>query len=260
MKLELTFHGPVEETDLDRNREYVGSLGLSAPKRKRKRPPLAVVGGGPSLAENVETLRRWKGDVWISCSAFPWCRERGIKGTFFNLDPQPSAARFTEGVEKALLASCNDPSVFDALKGADVEVFDTRETIQSHTTVTAAPMLGLEIGHKRIAFFGCDSSYEEKTHVYQHYSYPDVLKVKCDGRLYTTSQALLGQAQCLAEFIRAVPKIARCRSGGLLAAMCRDPDYDVVGMDRKTAENMKVNGVPLPRMGRLVPFREEEHA
>ena len=259
MKLELTFHGPVEEDNLDRNREHAKSLGLPGLKKKRRRLPLAVVGGGPSVLRNVGKLRRWKGDIWASCSAWPWCRDNGIDATLFNRDPQPLAAGFARGARKAVVANCNDPAVFEALSDAEVAVFDTRETINGHTTVTAAPMLALDAGWKKIAFFGCDSSYQDQTHVYMNHDYGDVLIVKCGGELYRTSQALLGQAICLSEFIRAVPNIARCASGGLLAAMVKNPDYDVVGMSYATLQGMKSGGRPILEMGHAVPFRAEDH-
>src|SRR3546814_19809171 len=101
----MSFPGPVSSERTGRNRAHVGTLGLAKPQ-KQKRPPLAVVGGGPSLTSSVEELRAWQGDIWIACGAFPWCRDNGIEGTLFNVDPQAAARSEERRVGKECVSTC----------------------------------------------------------------------------------------------------------------------------------------------------------
>lgn len=254
MKLDMTFPGPVAPEEADRNRLHVSTLGLAKPQ-KQKRPPLAVVGGGPSLASHVDELRAWQGDIWIACGAFPWCLEQGIEGTFFNVDPQPAAAEYARGAKRALVSADNDPAVFETLSSAEVEVFDLPEGTVA-TTVTAAPILALSIGHPSVSFFGCDSSYVGQTHAYADIPYPSWLAVRCGGETYETSLPLLAQAEVLSEGMRLAPDHLICRSGGLLAALVADPEYDVVACTRGFYMGLTVDGQPLHEKCPPIPWKE----
>lgn len=244
MRLHMAFCGPVSDETLESNRRYAHGLGLKGPE-KMERPPLAVVGGGPSVKEYLEELRAWPGDVWIACGAFPWCRQNGIDGAFFSADPQPSVAGLCDGAARAILSSCSDRSVFDALMGADVTVFDLYDGRHGVSTVTAAPVLALGMGHPSVAFFGCESSYVGQTHAYSHQPTGSEITVECGGELYDTTLQLLAQALCLSEVMRAAPDKLICHSGGLLAALVADPEYDVVAGTRGLYMALTVNGRPL---------------
>ena len=99
-------------------------------------------------------------------------------------------------------------------------------------------MLAREMGYEEISFFGCDSSFGDRTHAYMDESYLSFMKVRCAGQIYDTCLPLLYQALCLAEVMREAPEFFRCCSGGLLAALVSDPDYEAVAVRRSTYENL----------------------
>lgn len=248
MRLSVTYTGAASDEKLEANRRHAKSLGLKGPE-KMDRPPLAVVGGGPSVHERLDELRAWPGDIWVSCGAFPWARENGLEGVFFSADPQPLVADLARGATRAVVSSCSDPSVFAALEGADVTVFDLYETEEESnhgvSTATAAPVLSAVMGYPSVSFFGCDSSYEGQTHIYGGAAPESAITVACGGVLYDTTLQLLAQAECLAEVMRAAPGRFICRSGGLLAAMIETPDYDVVAVTRALYMALRADGAPL---------------
>jgi hypothetical protein len=248
MKLDMSFEGPISHEQGDRNRAHVSTLGLVKPQH-RKRPPLAVVGGGPSVLSHLDELKSWDGDIWIVCGAFPWAMSVGLEGTFFNADVQALAANYCAGAKRALVSTHNDPAVFAALEGVPVEVFDlyssSKGSNNGTTTATAAPCIALEMGHQSVSFFGCDSSYEGRTHAYDDIPPSSWLRVRCGGQEFDTSLPLLGQALCLAEVIREEPQHMICRSGGLLAALVGNFDYELVATTRAIYMALTVDGRPL---------------
>jgi hypothetical protein len=55
-----------------------------------------------------------------------------------------------------------------------------------------------------------------------------LLKVRSGGQDFITGIEFLMQAEFMSELIRAAPQVYKNRSGGLLAAMVRTGDYDVL--------------------------------
>jgi hypothetical protein len=223
---------------MTRNEAYARSLGLPYVKES-ERPPLAVVGGGHSILENVAELQSWAGDVWAIGSAFQWCRSQGIKATFFCVDPQPGA-ELVIGAEHAIVATCTDPGVLRALQaiGARVEIFDLVATLErcNHgpTSATAVPELAVpDMGYRSVTFFGCESSYGGTTHAYKDHAEPCRIWVQCNGEEFETGAEFLMQAECLAHVLRALPQFFNERSGGLLRALTATPDYDITHVSRK---------------------------
>lgn len=220
------------------NIAHTKSLGLPS-LSKHGRPPLAVVGGGPSAMDYASELRGWAGDMWISGSAFQWALSIGIvRPTFFTIDQSPQLAIDGKGATKAILATCCDASVFEALKSAKIEVFDLIETgpNANHwaTTITAAPKISLDMGYRDITFYGCDSSFRGdtksfrgNTHAYATDSVSDALIVRCNGQDFITRPSFLMQADFLKDFFRIAPQVFKLRGDGLLAAMVQDPEHDV---------------------------------
>lgn len=198
-----------------------------------RRPPLAVVGGGPSVVEYIEEIRTYK-DVWVSGSAFPLIHSLGIDATFFTIDQVPEMVKECQGAKKAILATCCDPIVFDYLKDADVQVFDLHHSgpnANHHaTTVTAAPKIAIDMGYTDITFYGCDSSYRKTTHAYRapfYEDHKDALRVECNGKSFLTNPGFLMQAEFMCQIIRMCPQVYKLRGDGLLAEMVINPDYDI---------------------------------
>ena len=209
---------------------YAKSLGLPE-IADAARPPLAVVAGGPSVARRIEDLWNWAGDIWVCGTAYPWARSKGLDATFFCVDQANDVAPFAEGAKHAILATCSDPSTFDALRGAKVEIFDLYNGSGgvTHGTSTASSTfeLSLRMGYRSVTYFGCESSYEGASHAYHHDTPQFEIRVVCGGELFDTNASLLMQVEHMAEIIRTFPMFFRERSGGLLRAMIANPEFDI---------------------------------
>lgn len=225
---------PVERLQL--NAAAARARNLPKPEHK-KRPPLAIVGGGPSVTKQVERLHRWKGDIWIIGTAFPWAIKNGIKGTFFNIDPLPEQAGYAKGAENAILATVCDPSVFDAIPGVIAFDLVNRADYCNHNISAAAstPVLALEMGYTKVVYFGCESSYDFTTHAYDYenvHSLELCMWVRVGDMVYPTNPPFYMQAQEMAELIRTCPLVFSEESGGLLRALIADPEHDVIAVNK----------------------------
>ena len=219
----------------ERNIAYNKALGFSMVERaERHFLPLAVVGGGRSILQHEATLKSWGGDIWAINGAYGWCKERGIKATFFAIDAADGLEQFACGVESALIGSAVSPKVTDRLKGARVSLFDVGVDgiMCGPTTATTAPCLSLFMGYQDTTFFGCESSWDGSAHAYSRAVDPDLidnrLLVACNGGEYLTCSEYLMQAECLAAAIRTAPHVFKEESGGLLRALVADPEWDCI--------------------------------
>ena len=205
---------------------------------------LAVIGGGHSVKDHIQELRDFDGDRWIIASAFHWCQEQGIDGTFFSVCPQPKIAQLATGAKDAILASCSHPDVFTELKDAYVQYFDlvSEGDMMNHgvSAATSTFVQALLVGYTDITFYGCDSSYldGQTTHAYEDARHPYELRVKANGEEFLTDPLLMLQAEYMAKMLSLPIKdaltgkpvqIFKEKSGGLLRALISDPDYDIVG-------------------------------
>lgn len=228
---------------------FLKNIGLAKARNlptpgHQKRPPLAIVGGGPSVLGKIDKLKAWKGDIWACGSAFPWIKEQGIKAIFFNIDPLPEQVEYANGAEQAILSSITDPSVFDAVP--NIECFDLVATSEytNHglTAVMATPVLALEMGYTAVVYFGCEGSFDTTTHAYEYTNphSPNMgIWVRCNGNVYPSSPQYLAQAQMLAEIIRTCPLVFREASGGLLRELIRDEKYEIIAVDQTTHDLME---------------------
>lgn len=216
-----------------------------------------MVGGGKSAREQLDELRTWKGDIWACGSVFQWLKSEGIEATLFCVDPQPILKDMAAGATKAILASNCDPGVFDALAGQDVQIFhlvDGDEGIHhGPTTASAAFDLSVKMGYFDVSFFGFDSCYDERddeelgervqirynSHAYKDEEDVAVCRVVCNGKAFITGGEFLMQAQWMAEVLNMLPSIFHNRSGGLLAAMIADPDYDCTHVCESLSQSLE---------------------
>jgi hypothetical protein len=241
VKIEFTSVGCVPAVDLERNEDYARRLGFPkwSPAASQR---LAVVGGGPSIADHMEELAAWDGDIWAINGAFKWCAGHGIDAVFFTIDPQPATTLLAVNVERAILATTCHPSLFDALRVADVEAFKLGPA--GATTATAAPFFAAEKGYRSVTFFGCESSYGGETHAYQHdkRDLRSLLRVRCNGQEFLTTPDMLMQTEFLGGLIRQ----AQCfheRSGGLLEAFIASPEIDVIAATQRIHDALVVHEV-----------------
>ena len=232
--MKIRFHGvgcvPMEQ--MARNVEACHALGIPD-VGDAKRTRLAVVGGGHSLLSHLDELRNFDGDLWIVAGAHRWCAWHGIKGWFFAIGPELVIAELAHDVTHAVLSSCVDPSVFEAVKGAQIRVLNLTSSgdMIDHgpSTVTAGFVHAIRAGYREVTFYGCDSSYQEgwNSHAYENAPHPYRINVQCNGERFHTEALLLLQAEYMATMIRHAPNVFKEKSGGLLRAMVADPEYDV---------------------------------
>lgn len=184
---------------------------------------LAVVGGGPSVENHIETLKAWPGDVWAINGAYWWCIENGISATFYSVDPEPILAEYMAGATKAVIAAHCDPSAFTG-----EHITCAKGDYPGPTSATAAALIAINAGYSKVTWFGCESNYGESTHVYQDSPTPDLLKIECQGQEFLTKLDLILQAQVLSKFIAAAPGVFFEESGGLLRAMSKGTDFEAL--------------------------------
>jgi hypothetical protein len=218
---------PVEE--MTRNAERARSLGLPSVEYAGH---VAVVGGGPSLADHLDELRAWEGPIWAINGTWRWLKERGVKATFFTVDPKPQAWLCLQPGESAIVAMVGSPELFASLMGGYVRTFElgAHGVHSGVTSATATPHLAVQMGHRSVSFFGCDSSFsDDGTHVYPADDPEHLIAVEAAGKTFVTKPEFVMQAEDLARLVRELPGFCRNRSAGLLAALIEDPAWDVVG-------------------------------
>ena len=245
----IAFQGviPVSHGDLMKQVAYGKSLGY--PEVREQEPHgrrLAVVGGGPSIVDRLAEIREFS-DIWAINGACRFLREHGIESTLLSLDPCDFLAPRVSGAKKALLATRCHPDVFDALKGAEITVFDAVNDTKngmwaSCATATVAFHLSMVLGFRQTVFFGCEGSYSEKTHAYmdeaelQDYRFV----VECGGKQYLTAPDLYMLTTQMAVFLRlAVNDSFTERSGGLLRALIENERHDIVKVSRMLMASLK---------------------
>lgn len=228
---------PVSDDKVFANAAHARTLGLKTYRSwQTDKTRLAVVGGGPSIKDNIETLRNWNGDIWAINGAWKWCRDNGIEATFFACDPHEITTQWAEGASKALLEISCDPSVFELLKSGDVYTFDADieqgGIAGCASTASCAPHMAARMGYRSVTFFGCESSYTLKgSHAYMDEARKEQMLVRC-GDDYLTAPDLYLQAIGLAGYIKQLPEFLNEQSGGLLRAMITEPSFRVTWLSQ----------------------------
>lgn len=255
----IVFNGgpPVEEGQIALNAMYARSLGLpfvkKGPAHGRR---LAIVGGGPSIRDQVEELRAFDGDLWGINGACRWLASHGIESTFISVDPHEIVATWVgPEIKKALLCARLHPSVFQILKHADVRVFelfldDPHNGFKCcSSTASLGFDLATDLGYRSITFYGCEGSYggnlngdnsQDKSHAYPEPSEKREhrMVVKCGDGEYLTAPDFYVQCCELSQLIRKFPAHFSERSGGLLRAMVENDDHDIIKVSRALMESL----------------------
>lgn len=238
MRIAFTTVAKLSAERLAANEAHNNGLGLPRIGRA-KAPALAIVGGGPSINEQVEAIRSFDGEVWAINGAHQWCLERRIDATLFSLDPLVLAdVPHPSLVKRAVLSVSTEP--FDVLRHADIELVKIGDggLPSGPTSATGIPAIAAERGNTSVTFFGCESSYTQLQHAYPGgIAHGELLLVECDGEQFLTSGAMLMQAQILSAVIRAAPMF-REESGGLLRAMVNDQEWDIVAATRAVHDSI----------------------
>ncbi len=207
---------------------------------------LAIVGGGPSIVEKIETLQAWDGEIWAINGAFGWCKENGIEATFIAADAHEIVAQWAEGAVKALIPSRSHPLVFEELKSAEVELFDLdgeHRIFHGSSTATAAIHLGFLKGYRHLTFFGCESCYfSDMSHAYQHEARDHELIIRCNGEEFLTAPDFYLQAKELQTSFATAKRGLYEESGGLLRAMiAAKGEHHIAWISGSLYETLKFN-------------------
>ena len=227
-------------SNMDAHERYVQARNIPlVPESLVHTRKLAIVGGGPSIRTKLNKLRKWKGDIWAINATVGYLLSKGIRSTLVSVDPCILTAddfRLHQGAERALLAACCDPALFNAYVGR-VQAFYTRDNPLApfvahggNTTATRLPLLAIKMGYEDITFFGCEGSYAETSHVHENRRSDKRIYILAGGVRYCTEPHMMLQDEWLAGLLTKYPDKVKEQSGGLLRAMCRHPDWTVLGV------------------------------
>lgn len=219
---------------------------------KYLRPPCAVVGGGPGLKYSLDVLRTWEGDIFGVNDTAAYLSKNGIACNLYSIDSTPVAYPTGILIKDAYLATRSDPSQFRPYSYDNIYTFDIAEDgfggVQGGpTAVTRAPHLFLRMGYTGVVLFGCEACFSDlnETHVTgtQKVAYDNMLVIHADGHDFVTNASLFMQTQFLVDLINRHPQYIKNASGGLLAAMLADPDWDCVAIGEDLKAQYESKGV-----------------
>lgn len=240
MKINFTALCNVSESELRGNERAsrlldlpeVGSIGNVSER-------LAVVGGGPSVVDYVDEIRSFPGEVWAINGAFHWCLSKGIDATFYTTDAKEVVSCMAQGATRAVLSYRCHPHTFAACDGR-IEIYSGEHLGPS--SATAAALVAIQRGHKRVTFYGCNSDYSDAAGApnpspLQH---EGKMLVRANGQEFLTNPGLIMQAELLSEIIREAPHVFDERGGGLLSALVSDPEWFAVAASQSIHDALKV--------------------
>ena len=199
------------------------------PVAKRHGRPLALVGGGPSLAETWGQVRFIKlngGHVWALNGTHDYLIERAlIPNAMVMLDSREENVQFVQNprmdVTYYIAARCH-PAVFDALEGYSVVLWhsfiDGAEDLKiicdrpavlvgggSTVGLRAMYLAWVVLGYTRLALFGYDSSYRgDENHAYEQAlnAGDTVMPVYANGEKFMATAWMGNQVQGFMEQAR----------------------------------------------------------
>lgn len=182
--------------------------------------PLAIVGGGPSLADTIEELRTFRHMI-VCGSAHDHIVSQGIEPEFCAvLDPDPIAANYLRKpceTTTYLVSSNCDAAVFNALERYQVvlwhcagsvspELVAVENCIGGGCTVTLRAIgIALLMGYGNLHFFGFDSCNKgDQHHAYAAEEIDPPVDVYIPGsdQVFSCSPYHLAQAQQFQDALR----------------------------------------------------------
>lgn len=183
---------------------------------------IALVGGGPSVKDNLEDIRKRQADGQIIATlngAYHYLKRQGIEADWqIVMDPRDEKEnlRFVQDVtaNRLFLSSQCDPGIFDALNGAPITLFHNAthialDSIEQNdkplNMVGGGSYVGLVgmaiaycLGFRKQHLYGYDSSYAEGHHHAYDQRLNDgerVVDVHCEGRDFKCSPWMISQAE-----------------------------------------------------------------
>jgi hypothetical protein len=215
----------VEESVIRRNLAHAKSLPRAVAGEHKH--PVAICGGGPSLSAHLDELRAWPGDIWAINHTANYLLSNGIDCTLFTIDPNTFKSRAV----KRLVATCCDPVVLEGAQCFALAEHEEGGVTGGTTSAGRAPLVALRLGYPGAVFFGCEGSFEDRDHVDRHVDVQqEAMVVHANGCDFNTYIEYCDQSAGLAELLCEFPGYFVEKSGGLLAAMTRDPMWSVVAV------------------------------
>jgi hypothetical protein len=212
-------------SDATTRQGYIDSaLARNLPRvvtRKRRPGKVAIVASAPSVADYVDTLKNWDGEIWGINRAFEWMRHRGIKPTgFLGIDPEWFLVECLPNIPQDAtyyLAAQVHPCVFDHLKDRNVRLWfmadgqvtmpkDAHLIYGGSTCLGRAPNLAYALGYREVHIFGGDSSYTDKQYVHGEDIPANWVPAEINGRIFKTQRNLIQQAS---EFVEQMVEWSR---------------------------------------------------
>lgn len=192
------------------------------------------------------------GDIFAINDVAGYLSDEGIASYLYMMDAGPWRVKTGVNIKGAVMATrCNPINfIYNDIRTwpmlEDVHIPGRFAGVEGGPSAACrAPHLFLRMGYKGIAFFGCDSSFFDMTHLSG--ARPEatdyVLVVRVGGIDYVTNAAMLIQAKWLSKTIARHPNYLYNCSDGLLKAMIENPgDWDVVAVGSDLKESYAREG------------------
>lgn len=217
-----------------------------------------MVGGGPSAADHIETIRTMQaegGIVYAMNGASAWLRRHGIvpdwqvvadakPETATLVDPWARGHLFSSAVNPATMTAVAEPVVWHPVLGGIEECFPEHRRTAEYSIVggTSAGTHGMcaayVLGHREFHCFGYDSSHRgHSSHAYSQPMNDDIpcVEVEWAGKTYLASVAMKAQAEHFQTTAREMQKLGctiTVHGEGLLPAMWNTPPHMLTEKDK----------------------------
>lgn len=216
---------------------------------KQHEGQVCIVGGGPSLKDQLHILKRRQGlgqQIWALNGAANYLMDQGIiPDAQVILDARPENAAFVSRPQQSMryyIGSQCDPAIFDLLDGQNVILFHCQsEGVQelladekarpvhllgAGTTVALKAMLIAELtGYRVMHLFGIDSCYSDNDHHAYKQTWNDgepIMDLIYGERTFKCAPWMAGQAQDFIEYAQRFTGTITVAGDGLLAHIARD--------------------------------------
>ena len=205
---------------------------------------LAIIGGGPSVAEHAEELRAWDGDIWSVNRTSNWLVPNGIRSVLYAVDacPDPNYWPNPENVDGAIMAVMCAPNIvamYRPIQLFDVHLSADMQYIGGSTAVTSSMTLVAAMGYRDVHYFGCEGSFGFTDHIDRDDAPAKQLIVRAGGVDYRTDPQMYLQCQEMEWLFRKFPHHYKNRSGGLLEAMSVHRNWEVVVVNAAFREQLE---------------------
>ena len=209
---------------------------------------VCIVGGGPSLKFELDTLRKRRGygqEIWALNGVCNYLTDHGLTpDVHVILDARIENLAFVSAPQKSIryfIASQCDPAIFDALEGYNVTLFHCQSEgveklledeverpvhlLGAGTTVALKAMILAELGGCRIMhLLGIDSCYDNGNHhaYRQEWNNGDpVMDLIYGDRTFKCAPWMIGQAQDFIEYAQRFIGTITVAGDGLLCQIAR---------------------------------------